>query len=476
MVFGCSLVMAAISPQLSASPNVQKGLEKLPLSGGVLMSRALRSGAVSLPGHRPGNGASTLSPSITVLPNVPADATGQPVNEDPIAADPVTTSHLMSGGNDYSCSSLQGFYNSDNSGASWRQHCMPVLGAGGCGDPNVAYDRNGTGYILGIGDCNGSTGKIVYQKTTDNGLTWTPVAVAFSSLLGGITDKNWTEIDTNSGSPYVNCIYTSWTDFNSGFTQTRASVAHSCDGGATWTRVAADTTRTVPQIDQFTDLAIGSNGTVYLTWMYCKTAGGFGTCSNTNVDMKFSKSTDGGNTWSTPVVIASPNLATGSSCYYGCFPGTSERVANIPVVDYDNSSGKLWVGYYNYAGGKENAYLTSSSDGGATWGPAKLITSVGNQGWLWTANNDAGVTSVSFMHSATAGKYIAAVVTTTNGTTFQKAKLSSVPPMSFSNDGFSGSFIGDYTGAIWTGGTVHVSWMDTRTGSVSSDMTGGATP
>jgi hypothetical protein len=45
----------------------------------------------------------------------------------------------------------------------------------------------------------------------------------------------------------------------------------------------------------------------------------------------------------------------------------------------------------------------------------------------------------------------------------------------FTNDGFSGTFIGDYTGGIWTGETLHTSWSDARL-APSVDMTGGVTP
>jgi len=440
-----------------------------PVSNSVLMAQAIRSGRVTLP-------ARPTAPDVTVLGNVKASGNGASmVNEDPIAADPSNANHLETAGNDYNCSSLQGVFNSDDGGATWRHQCVPVVGAGGCGDPNVAYDTTGKAYFLGIGNCNGSTGSIVFESSTNNGVSWSAMKTAFGSLLGGLVDKPWTEIDTNSASPFKDCLYTSWTDFNSSFTQTRASVAHSCDGGNTWTRVPVDSTQTVPKIDQFTDLAIGPSGTVYLTWQYCKVSGATGDCGGTAVDMKFSKSTDGGNTWSVPVVIATVNN-TPDTCggYYGCFPGSSERLANIPSVDYDNGSSKLWVAFYNYTGGVAHAQLASSTNDGATWSAPATINPSGNAGWIWCSVNDSGRVAVSFLFSQSTGTYQAAAVLTMNGTTFPIKKLISNAGLElFSNDGFGGGFIGDYTGGIWTGNTWHMSWMDTRSGGTSQDYTGG---
>jgi hypothetical protein len=173
-------------------------------------------------------------PNITILPNVKASGNGTDIsNENPIAANPSNALQLLSGANDYNCSSLQGFYSSDNDGASWRSHCMPSVGAGGCGDPNVAYDTTGASYILGIGDCNGLTGSIVLQKSTDNGLTWGTAHKVINPLFaGGITDKEWTEVDHSATSPFKDRIYTSITQFD-GSSNSAISVSYSTDGGAT---------------------------------------------------------------------------------------------------------------------------------------------------------------------------------------------------------------------------------------------------
>jgi hypothetical protein len=445
-----------------------------PVSDGVKIALAVQSGALKASSGAPGGQRATpFVPSLTVLPNVQASTGSQPSNEVPITGNTANTSQLMSGANDYDCGSLQGFYNSDNGGTTWRQHCMPVVHDSGCGDPAVGYDTTGKAYIMGI-DCGFSTGDLVFQTSTDNGLTWSTAKVAFGSLLGGLTDKEWLEVDTSPTSPFKDCVYVSWTDFDSAFTQSRASVAHSCNGGTSWTRVAVDVTQTVPKIDQFTDLAIGPDGTVYVTWMYCKTSGPAGDCGDTDVDMKFSKSTDGGNTWSAPTVMATAHMSPDTSgCYYGCFPGSSERVASIPVIDINDGTGSLHVAFHSYTGGKLRAKYIRSTNGGTTWSaPIEPMPVAGNQGWIWLSAS-GGHIGITFMHSSAAPNYFeVGAVSGNDGVTFPgKAKLSTVAS-NFNNDGFGGTFIGDYTGNFWVGNALHASWPDTRSGH-SEDETGG---
>ena len=474
LAFAVSLVIGtglAGADGLSAAPG---GPQRSPLSAGTLASIAFHSGALT--GASGGSRASAAAPAATILPNVQASGGGQPTNEVPITANSVNGNQLMSAANDYNCSTLTGVYNSSDGGATWLHHCLPsVSGGSGCGDPNVAYDRNGVAYALGIQDC--STGGIVIQSSTDNGATWGTAHQAFTSLFsGGFTDKEWTEVDTNASSPFVNCLYTSWTDFNSSETGSRTSVAHSCDGGTTWTRVAVDTLQSIPKLDQFTDLAIASDGTVYVTWMQCQTSGAAGDCGGTSVQIKWSKSTDGGNTWTAPATIHNAQLVPDSCfcAYYGNVPGTSERVNNIPVVDLD-ASGKIYVVDYNYTGTFMQARVTTSTDGGTTWSATVNInpTSTKDQFFPWLDVNATGTVGVVYLQRNGPNYAPFATVSTNGGATWKGNRKVTTVESQFSKDGFGGGFMGDYIGGIWVGNTFHMSWPDTRNGSNCQDWTGG---
>jgi hypothetical protein len=470
-----SVTTLAMNAPVTAAPQ-RSLMTRSPLSPGTLAARAVQSGSLKLtPGH--GVAARPSAPSATILPNKQANSGSSPANEVPITADPNNALHLMSGANDYNCSTLQGFYNSDDGGATWRQHCMPATGGGGCGDPAVAYDKAGNAYTMGIADC--SVGNLRIQKSTDNGVTWGAASVPVTSLFsGGFTDKEWLEADQSATSPYLNCLYATYTDFNSSFTQTRITVAHSCDGGVTFTRVGVTPASSSPTVDQFSDLAIALDGTVYVSWMRCVATGPAGDCGGTTSTMKISKSTDGGTTWSAPVNTATAALAPDSCfcAYYGNIPGTSERTSNIPVTDIDDSTGTLHAAFYHYTGGHMIAKAIMSTNGGTTWSaPITVLNRPSDdQAMAWLSVNPTGKVGVSFLDNYSGTNYHAVAAFSANGgASYGLPKILSSVASNFANDGFSGSFIGDYIGNIWTGNTFHASWPDTRSGTHAVDMTGG---
>src|SRR5262249_21026519 len=142
------------------------------------------------------------------------------------------------------------------------------------------------------------------------------------------------ETDKNANSPFKNNIYISNTQFSTGATQEQISVTHSSDAGATWTTVLVDTPQNFPKVDQFSDLAVGADGTVYVSWLRCTANGAAGDCGGTNATVVICKSNDGGNTWSAPVTIATVKLTPDPQfcCFYGALPVTNTvRVSNIPV-------------------------------------------------------------------------------------------------------------------------------------------------
>jgi hypothetical protein len=450
------------------------------------MSRAVRAGTV----HLSGAGlapefappALNCSPAPCALPNENVSMSSVLANETPVVVNPTNTQQVLTGANDYGCSNIQGFYASDDGGTTWKRTCLKAIaGDSGEGDPGVAYDRTGKAYISGIDAGHG----IVFETSTDNGTTWSAVKVAVSPFFsGGLADKPWMEIDTNPGSPFVNSIYISVTQFNGPQTSIVPTVSHSNDGGATWTTKAVDATQAFPNIDQFTDLAIGTDGTVYVSWMRCNASGADGGCSGTVSTLYLSKSTDGGNTWSSPVVIATPTLAPDPDvcCFYGALPNTDERLSNIPAIAIDNSTGthkgNLYVTYYNWTGSQLRVYVAVSTNGGASWTstPVAPASQTHDQFFPWLNVAKNGVVGVSWMdrrNDPANVNYEAFSSFSPNGGTSYNSnlKLSAAPSNPF-NDGFGGFFIGDYTGNAWQGNKLLVVFTDTTTGIDQEFLTG----
>ena len=488
--FAGAIFLLAVGTELVSAQTARAILPVTPESGSVLMGKAIRNGSVLLPPSLSIPGIEqnlTCTPAPCVLPNVQASGGVNIANEDPIAVNPKNALQLLTGANDYNCSNFQGFYASNDGGATWTRTCLTTIAGGsGLGDPMVGYDRLGNTFAGGIQF--GSPGQvIVVARSNNNGAQWsTPVVAATPTFSGGSTDKGWLEIDTNTASPNVNCLFVSNTQFDSTGFNSQISVSHSCTHGKSWSTVAVDAKQIYPaHVDQFSDLAIGKDGTVYVSWMRCPATGPTGDCGGTVAKMLVSKSTDGGVTWSAATTVASPKLAPDScGAFYGCLPNTFERVSDIPVIAIDNStgsnSGHLYIVYYNWTGSQMQVNVTHSTDGGTTWSapvPVAPPTATHDQFFPWLNVSSAGTVGVSWMdrrNDPANVNYDEFITFSANGgTSFGvNAKITSVMSNPF-NDGFGGGFMGDYSGNAWDGATLYASWMDTRNGSFTQDEVGG---
>src|SRR5712691_9937229 len=469
-------------------------LPKSPLSGSVLVAQAIHAGKLQPASH--GTGFTplpqtlTCSPTPCALPNVQASEGGKPVNEDPIAANPTNSQDLLTGGNDFNCGSVLGFFASANGGSTWNHTCMntPAGDSFGCGDPGVGYDLSGAAYITGIASSSGTCipGMIIFEKSTDNGKKWSAPAVAVTPLFsGGLTDKPWLQVDDNPSSPHANALYLSVTQFDATGNDTEISVSHSTTGGTSWTTSAVDKVQVFPVVDQFSDLAIGKDGTVYVSWMHCTATSG--ECSGTQATLLLSRSTDGGTTWSKPVTLATVTLAPDNRgcCFYGQLPNTGERVSEIPVLGIDNSSGShagtLYAAFYTWTGTFMVVDVASSTNGGSTWGTPVRVTPPGDPNdefFPWLSVSSGGLVGVTWLdrrYDAANLSYEAfAAISSDGGATFPNLQIASVASNP-NNDGFGGGFMGDYSGNVWnsTGTTLYTSWMDSRNGVNMQDEVGG---
>jgi hypothetical protein len=294
-------------------------------------------------------------------------------------------------------------------------------------DPGIDYDKIGNLYFsFGGAPLNGSyPNSVAVSKSTDGGVTWsTPVAVTFNRGKN-FDDKYYLAIDRSS-SPLANRIYVSW-DRNSGFNQILL-IASSSDGGATWTapiKVNDGTTShervigAYPAVDQNsgvvydswhdyakniiyvdkstnggatwgTDVAaatthagfgtdigcvggrsqgpahalkVGPSGALYLVYADPVTSGPV----NRGFDILLTKSTDGGATWSTPVVLNDDG-------------GPADQFHPTLSVESNGAGGdKVTVTFYDRRDDPSNCfahvYATQSTDSAATWSPNVRMTS-----------------------------------------------------------------------------------------------------
>jgi hypothetical protein len=110
-----------------------------------------------------------------------------------------------------------------------------------------------------------------------------------------MVDKDWLQVDDNPHSPYANALYVSTTQLAEHPTtfDSTIAVSHSTDGGMTWMTSVVDTVQSFPRVDQFSDLAIGQDGTVYVSWMRCSLdTSPTGDCGESRATFYVSRSTD----------------------------------------------------------------------------------------------------------------------------------------------------------------------------------------
>ncbi len=399
-----------------------------------------------------------------------------------ISADPRNPTELLAAAADYYCLFRFGIYASSDGGLTWSDSCVESFASPG--DPALAYGMEMAFIASAAPDHLES--ETVVESSGDNGTTWSSPIVAVDPVLGGETNVPFLRVDNSAASPYTNAVYVSVTQFDSKVVESEISVSHSNDNGNTWTTTTVDPIQYKPIVDQFSRLAVGSDGTVYVAWQRCAMTGQNINCAGTAAQMLLSKSTDGGNTWSAPVTIANVNLVpdTCDCAFFGNLPHTNEPVANMPVIGIDDSkgphAGNLYTVFYNWTGTQMRVEISTSTDGGNTWSkplavagsarhdeffPALSVSPSGLVGvsWLDRRNDPMNVKYQPFAAKSSDG-----------GASFSK----SYAVTSFLSDpyldGNGGTYMGDYIGSAWdTNNFFLVTWPDTRNMQFMEDYIGG---
>jgi hypothetical protein len=409
----------------------------------------------------------SCSPAPCRLPNVQvtngSTNLASPAN---IAVNPSNPLQMAVGVEDSSCRAEGAVYTTNNAGAAWTKACLPFLGVIDFSSvPNLAYDLNGVLYAISHDinlDCG--PGSLLETSSTDNGATWASWTVIFRETdLTTFSDS--AVVDSNPSSPFANTVYASATREPS-FGAQILKVFRSSDSGNTWLSVDVATLPHTPAFDSegFSHLALASDGTLYLTWM--ESSNGTAT---PNI-MKFSKSADGGQSWSSPVEIYS---ATSISP----LPNTSVFVENSPVIAVDNSTGPfagtLYTAFYNFTGSFMQVVISHSNDGGNTWStpvPAAQPSATHDQYLPWINVDSTGLVGVSWLdrrNDPANVNYRAFVGFSKDGGTTFKRNTQLAGTLSTPTFGMN------WAANAWVGSTLYVVWPDTRTGGKLQTFAGG---
>jgi hypothetical protein len=299
----------------------------------------------------------------------------------------------------------------------------------------------------------------VVQKSTNGGVAWsTGAGIGFSPPRKN-QDKEWLIADMTN-SPYRNNLYVSWTEFDlygsaSTSDSSRILFSRSTDAGITWSTPVRLSDRAGDCIDE--------DNTVEGAVPAVGPNGEVYTAWSGPIGIMFDRSTNGGITWGQDVFVSAQ-----PGGWDFMIPGIY-RANGMPITvcDISNSPyrGTVYVNWSDQRNGLDNTdvFLSKSTDGGNTWTPAKMVNddilgTAAHQFFTWmTVDQTTGYIYCVFYdrRNASANATDVYVARSTNGgETFTNFKVSQ---SSFTPT--SGTFFGDYTCIAAYNRKIYPIWM-----------------
>jgi hypothetical protein len=249
-----------------------------------------------------------------------------------------------------------GFATSTDGGKTWTSGYLPGLTVnykGGtlasASDPAVSYDaKHGQWLISALAiPPNPDYGVAVSISRSTDGIHWSKPIITDQSSRD---DKNWITCDNTSTSPYYGNCYTEWDEPNS---NDEIFMSTSTDGGLTWGPAKSTADQALGIGGQ---PLVQPNGTVVVPIEGLSGNGG----------MVAFRSSDGGESWSSTVAIATINFHAEDG---------NLRSSPLPSAQVDGA-GKIYVMWPDCRfrkGCSSNDMVVSTSTNGKTWTkPARI--------------------------------------------------------------------------------------------------------
>ncbi len=404
------------------------------------------------------------------------DTTTEVQNEEQIVMNPKDSTNLVAVWRDFRVGYRQVAYAySFDGGLTWDQELFVEPQYIWDSDPGLTVDTAGHFYavILSFFTTSQPNGLFVY-KSIDGGVSWTGPVTVINDVQNVFEDKELIACD-RSGGPHTDNLYVAWTRFGAG---TEILMCRSTDGGSSfvdpvtisdaggvqwpvpcvgpnsevyvaWVKYTPASIRldrsydggqtfasdlTIQNVNDASRLVNGNiwvfsfpaidvditggqyNGNLYVAYM--DDSPGF-----TDTDMYFTRSIDGGTTWSQEVRINDDPLNNGCDQFHPWLTVAPDGSIIVVFLDRRNDPGNLLM----------DLYMTTSTDGGDTWSQNERISTV-------SCDPTAGSSFVDHMEDPVNTK---------------------LPAILANRAGLIGEYIGVTASSI---DDIHPIWTDTRMG------------
>ncbi|HKS22141.1 MAG TPA: exo-alpha-sialidase [Thermoanaerobaculia bacterium] len=389
-----------------------------------------------------------------------------PRSESNIRVNPRNPSLIVAASNNIQASGRQAQFTSSDGGASWTQSYLPLTtGDELHSDPTVEWTSDGTAWATTIGIDASQQLRLRAYKSTDGGNTWT-FDSTFSDTQNA-TDKQMTWVDSSPISPHRDNMYAIWHNNRPVFMNRRTS-------GAWQTPVqvsGAETTGT----GIGSDVRTNSAGDVFAFWP---------DTGSRHIFMV--KSTNGGASYSTPLIIA-----TTFGAFTIAIPGMNDRQILIYTTAgaYKTSTAShvfaAWADLSGETGCatpgdapagntasacKTRIWFSRSSNDGATWSAPVMINNQSSKNdqfnpWMVVDETNGRVALVYYDTAGDAARKKTDIYyqsSTDFGSTWSAPVRVSTAQTDETANGSDANQYGDYNGLSGSSSVFFPSWTDRR--------------
>jgi hypothetical protein len=403
---------------------------------------------------------------ITDSPDVPTTTQTSTQSENSLNVDPNNKNHMLNSNNSTPQPSTGSIYGADwldsgDGGLTWGGSIQGP-GGGNSGDPAACINLSGRYFVGYIDNAYGQS----VSYSDNQGSTWSVVKVGTGSMLN-MLDKNHLWVDNSPTSPFKGNLYDGWMYSN------QINISYSNTNGTSWSAPKAISSGTAAgSHNQGENFKTGPNGEVYCLWAV------YDSWPSDEKALGFSKSLDGGVTWTTAVrainnIRGTRTTGVTQNMRTNSFPSMTVDLSNGP------NRGTIYAVWPNIGvpgvntGNDVDVYMIKSTDQGATWStPSKVnqdASGLGKKHYLsWIAcDPTSGQLVVVFYDNRNVASNMAETWMAWSqdaGATWQDMRVSDVSFTPSPIPNMASQYMGDYLGIDIYGGMAYPCWTDTRSG------------